>query len=310
MIRNKILKEEKMSLQDEIKKLKEEKKAIILAHNYQLPEIQDIADYLGDSLALSRKAAETDAEVIVFCGVHFMAETAAILSPQKTVLIPDKEAGCPMAEMVTAEDVKKLKEKHPNAKVVCYVNTSAAVKAESDICCTSANAVEVVESLKDESEIIFIPDKNLAAYASKKTGKQLIIWEGYCPLHADIKPADVLEQKKIHPEAKVIAHPECTPETIELADSVQSTGGMLKYVKESNAQGFIVCTDSGMIYRLEKENPGKKFYPATKNMICPDMKITTLEKVKNALEKTQYIVKIPEDIRIRAKSSLDRMLEI
>lgn len=297
------------SLVDKILKLKEKRNAIILAHNYQIGEVQDIADHIGDSLELSRKASSTDAEVIIFCGVHFMAETASILCPDKKVLMPDIGAGCPMANMVTAEGVRLLKVKHPKAMVMAYVNTSAEVKAETDICCTSTNAVKIIESLKDAPEIIFIPDKYLADYTSKKTGRKLIAWDGYCPVHVNILPEAILQQKKVHPEAKVMIHPECTPEVIALADEVYSTSGMCKYAKESKTSEIIVGTEVGLIYRLSKENPGKNFYPASELAVCKNMKLNSLEKILWSLEDMKYEVKVPDEIRSRAKKAVDRMIE-
>lgn len=298
------------SLVDKILKLKQERNAIILAHNYQIGEIQEIADFRGDSLELSRKASQTDADVIVFCGVHFMAETAFILCPDKKVLMPDINAGCPMADMVTAERLRALKAKHPDAMVVAYVNTSAEVKAEIDICCTSTNAVKIIDSLKDVPEIIFIPDKYLSDYASRRTGRGLIPWDGYCPVHVKILPEAVRWQKKVHPEAEVVVHPECTPEVIALADEVFSTSGMCKYAKESNAKEIIVGTEIDLLYRLSKENPEKKFYPASEMAVCPNMKLNSLEKILWSLEDMKYEVKVPEEIRARAKRAVDRMLEV
>ncbi|MFZ5800356.1 MAG: quinolinate synthase NadA [Candidatus Omnitrophota bacterium] len=295
---------------EKINKLKKERHAIILAHNYQLPEVQDIADYHGDSLELSRIAAKTEAEVVIFCGVHFMAETASILCPEKTILIPDFNAGCPMANMITAEDLRQLKSRHPKAAVVGYVNTSAEVKAELDICCTSTNAVEVINTLKREEEIIFVPDKYLADYASKKTGRRLISWDGYCPTHVKIRPEDIIKQIRLHPHAKVIVHPECIPEVIALADVALSTGRMCKFAKESEAKEFIVGTEVGIIHRLHKDNPGKKFYPASELPVCPNMKRTNLEKVLWSLEEMQYAVRVPDPIRQKAKRAIDRMLAI
>jgi len=250
-----------MNIVEEINKLKKEKNAIILVHNYQRSEIQDIADYLGDSLGLSREAAKTDVNIIVFCGVRFMAETAKILSPGKKVLLPRKEAGCPMADMVTAEDLKRLKGKHPDAKVVSYVNTNADVKAESDICCTSANAVEVVRNLKTE-RIIFTPDKNLAAYCQRFTNKEIIPWNGYCYVHEKIRKEEVRLAKEKFPDALLLVHPECNPSVIDLADEVLSTSGMVNFVKKSDKKRFLIGTEEGLIYRLKKENPGKEFYAA------------------------------------------------
>ncbi|MDP2939199.1 MAG: quinolinate synthase NadA [Candidatus Omnitrophota bacterium] len=293
-----------------IQKLKNERRAIILAHNYQLPEVQDIAGYHGDSLELSRVASRTDAKVIIFCGVHFMAETASILCPDKIILMPDINAGCPMANMITATDLRELKARHPKAMVVGYVNTSADVKAELDICCTSTNAVEVVNSLKNAEEIIFVPDKYLADFVSKRTGRRLISWDGYCPTHVKIMPEDIIRQIRIHPKAKVVVHPECIPEVIALADEALSTGKMCKYAKESNAKEFIIGTEVGIIHRLQKDNPGKKFYPASELAICPNMKRTNLEKILWSLEEMKEEVRVPEDIRAKARKAIDRMLAI
>jgi len=296
-------------LQDRINELKEERNAIILAHNYQIGEVQDIADYKGDSLGLSQKAAKSDADVIVFCGVDFMAESAAILCQDKTVLLPDPGARCPMAAMITAESLRAEKEKHPGAVVVCYVNTTADVKAESDICCTSSNAIKVVNSLK-EDEVIFVPDKNLALYVAAHTDKKIIPWEGYCSSHHFILKKEVLSVKARHPEAEIIVHPECRPEVIEISDKALSTDGMVKYVKKSKAKEFIIGTETGILYRLRKENPDKRFYPASDRAVCPGMKVNTLGKIVNALENMEHRVHIPEDIRARAKQALDRMLEV
>ncbi len=298
------------SLVDKILKLKKERNAIILVHNYQIGEIQDIADFRGDSLELSRRASQTDADVIVFCGVHFMAETASILCPDKKVLMPDINAGCPMADMVTVERLRALKAKHPDATVVAYVNTSAEVKAEIDICCTSTNAVKIIDSLKEAPEIIFIPDKYLSDYASRRTGRELIPWDGYCPVHVKILPEAIRWQKKVHPEAEVVVHPECTPEVIALADEVYSTSGMREHAKRSNAKEIIVGTEIGLLYRLSKENPEKNFYPASEMAICPSMKLNSIEKILWSLEDMKYEVKVPEEIRIRAKRAVDKMLEI
>ncbi|MEW6087975.1 MAG: quinolinate synthase NadA [bacterium] len=294
----------------EIKKLKKDRDAVIIVHNYQRPEVQEIGDILGDSLALSRAAAKTKEKVIVFCGVHFMAESAAILCPGKTVLLPETEAGCPMAEMVTAKKLQEFRENYPGAKVVCYVNSSAEVKAASDICCTSSNATKVVQSIKDTNEIIFIPDKNLAHYTSSFTEKKIIPWNGFCPTHHRLKPEDVLKAKENYPNATVIAHPECKPSVLALVDYVLSTEGMVRYSKETKAKEIIVCTEVGMLYRLQKENPGKKFYSPLEEMICPNMKLNTLESVFNSLEKMEHVVTVPEEIRLKAKIALDRMLEI
>ncbi len=298
------------SLVEDIVKLKKDRKAVILVHNYQRPEVQDIADYVGDSLGLSIAASKTDAQAIVFCGVNFMAETAAIICPDKKVLMPDVNAGCPMADMITPEKLLKLKGEHPGLPVVCYVNTSAAVKADSDICCTSANSVKIVKSLPDK-KIIFIPDKYLGLYTqSKVPEKKLILFDGYCPTHAKIMPENILKAKKEHPAAEVMVHPECRPEVIALADAVVSTGGMVKFARESAAKEFIVATETGIIHRLEKDNPGKKFFPALSSAICPNMKMTTLEKVLWSLEDLQTVITVPEAVRIKAEKAIRRMLAV
>lgn len=294
---------------DEIRRLREERDAVILAHNYQRPEVQDIADYTGDSLGLSREAAEDPRSVIVFCGVDFMAESAAILSPQKTVLFPEPAAQCPMAAMITPEKLRRVKEQHPGAAVVCYVNTSAAVKAESDICCTSSNAVQVVESL-DAREILFVPDENLALYVQSKTSKTIIPWEGYCPTHNQVLPGDVLLAREEHPEAEVLVHPECKPGVVDLADQVFSTGGMLRYAQASDTEEFIIGTESGMLHPLAKACPDKKFYPVSSYAVCPNMKMNTLETIQDSLEDMRHVISVPEETRARAKRALDRMLEV
>jgi quinolinate synthase len=298
-----------VTIEDKIMSLKERKNAIILAHNYQIGEVQDIADYVGDSLGLSQKAAKTDTDIIVFCGVQFMAETAAILCPDKKVLMPEITAGCPMANMITAEQLRQLKKNYPHAPVVCYVNTTAEVKAESDVCCTSSNAVQVVESFT-ESEIIFIPDQYLAHYVSTKTDKKIIPWKGFCPTHVKILPEHILQQKKVHPQAKVMVHPECTPPVIVLADKVLSTGGMLHYAKESTAKEIIVGTEVGVLHRLQKENQQKHFYPALATAICPNMKKTTLETILWSLEDMKYRITVPSNIRLKANQAIEKMLEL
>jgi quinolinate synthase len=289
--------------------LKKQRNAVILAHNYQLAEVQDIADFTGDSLELSRKAAATDAEVIVFCGVHFMAETAKILSPQKAVLIPDVHAGCPMADMINVEQLREFKAQYPGRPVVAYVNTTADVKAESDICCTSANAVKIVESL-DAQEILFVPDKCLGAYVASKTEKRVILYSGYCPTHHRILPQHVLEQKDKHPSAMVIAHPECTPEVLALADVIASTSGIVNYIAQSDVKEFIVCTEQGLLHRLRKDNPEKVFYNPGNLNICPNMKKITLEKVAWSLEDMVHRVEVPEDIIAKARAAIDGMVAI
>jgi quinolinate synthase len=296
---------------DKIIKLKKERKAVILAHNYQIPEVQEIADFVGDSLELSIKASRTDAEVIVFCGVHFMAETAKILSPQKTVLLPARDAGCPMADMITAEQLRALKAEHPGAKVLCYVNTSAEVKAECDLCCTSANAVRMVgEVLKDAKEIIFVPDRYLAAFVTAKTGREFITWPGFCPTHARILPEHVEAARARHPGAVVMVHPECRPEVTAIADMVISTGGMSRYAGESPAREIIVGTEPGIIHRLKKENPDKIFHPISDSVICPNMKKTTLEKILWSLEDMTHRIEVPDPIAARARRSIETMLNI
>ncbi|MFH1126848.1 MAG: quinolinate synthase NadA [archaeon] len=292
---------------EKIKKLKKEKNAVFLAHNYQRPEIFEIADFIGDSLDLSMAAAKTDADVIVFCGVDFMAEAAKILSPGKKVLHPNRMAMCPMAQMVTAAELLEMKKKHPHAAVVCYINTSAAVKAESDICCTSANAVEVIESLS-EKEIIFVPDKNLAHYIQTKTGKKIIPWEGNCYVHDKILPEKAREALRLHPGAELVVHPECRPDVIALADAVCSTNQMIGYAKKSSANEFIIGTEEGMINRLSREVPEKKFY--TIGGTCLQMKKITLENIFSAIDKEKHEVVIDEDVRVRAKRALDRMLAL
>ena len=297
-------------LKQSIRELLKKRKAILLAHNYQRDEIQEIADITGDSLGLSQAAAQTDAEVIVFCGVHFMAESAAILSPDKTVLLPRIEAGCPMADMVTVKALEKKKEEHPDAVVVCYVNSSAAIKAHSDICCTSANSVKVVNSIPNGRPILLIPDTNLGRYVASQTRKEIILWPGFCPTHHRLKVEMVQSAKAEHPQAEFVAHPECTPEVLNLADYICSTSGMYKYARASEAREIIVGTELGILYRLRKENPDKQFYEPWEDMICPNMKLTTLEDVVYALESMVHIITVPEDIRLKARKALDRMLEI
>lgn len=297
------------ALKEELLSLKKKRNAVILSHNYQLGEIQDIADFVGDSLELSQNAAKTDAAVILFCGVHFMAETASILCPNKVVLLPDMHAGCPMADMITADQLRQKKKEYPEAAVVCYVNTTADVKAESDICCTSANAVRVIESL-DAREILFVPDQYLGNYVSTKTGKEMILWPGFCPTHARIQPRDILRHKAEHPRAKVVVHPECRPEVTALADEVLSTGGMIRFARESEAKEIVVGTEIGIIHRLRKENPGKNFFPVSEQAVCPRMKLITLERALWSLQEMTPVVKVPEEIRIKAKRAVDRMLAI
>jgi len=295
---------------EQIGKLKAERGAVILAHNYQPGEIQDLADFTGDSLGLSIQASETDADVIVFCGVRFMAETAAILSPEKTVLLPEKSAGCPMADMITAEQLRQLKQENPDAMVVCYVNSSAEVKAESDYCCTSANAVEVVKSLPEDKRILFVPDQHLGQFAAERAGRKLVLWPGYCPTHVSITTDDIKAARAKYPDAIVMAHPECTEPVKEASDELLSTGQMLKFAARSAAKRFIIATEIGIIHTLKKQNPEAEFFPATERAICPNMKKITLDKVVGSLQEMQYKITVPETISIKAKKSLDRMVEI
>ncbi len=301
--------QDKQEIIGRIRELKKQRNAVILAHCYARDEVQDIADFVGDSLGLSQEAVKQDAEVIVFCGVIFMAESAAILSPEKTVLIPDLDADCPMAAMVDRDSLRKFRSSYPGVPVVCYVNTRADIKAESDICCTSANAVEVVNSL-DSDEVIFVPDKNLGAYVALHTDKKIILWEGYCPTHNQILLEDVLDAKEKHPAAQVLAHPECRREVLEVADHAFSTTGMLKHVQKNTSREFIIATEKGIIHQLSLENPLKKFCAVSEFSICPDMKVINLEAVLSCLENMEHLITVPEDIRAPAKRALDRMLEI
>lgn len=297
-------------LNKKIAKLKKERNAVIIVHNYQRDEIQDIADISGDSLALSKAAVRTDADVIVFCGVYFMAETAAILNSNKTVLLPVLEAGCPLADMVNTEKLFAKRREYPDAAVVCYVNSSAAVKAQSDICCTSSNAIQVVKALSNK-RVIFIPDKNLGRYVqSQVPDKEIILWEGFCPTHIRLQEQDIVEAQRHHPEAEFIAHPECQPQVLALADHICSTGGMFTYVKVSKAEEFIIGTEIGMLYKLKKENPDKKFYMPTQHLVCPSMKLTTLGWVAHSLEANEHVVTVPQEIAKKALKSIKRMLEV
>jgi quinolinate synthase len=298
------------SIIDKINELRKKRNAIILAHNYQSDEVQDVADFTGDSLELSRKAADNNADVIVFCGVLFMAETASILSPQKTVLLPDKNAGCPMADMIDAKQLTELKEKNPDAVVVCYVNSSAEVKAISDYCCTSANAVDVVKSIDENKKIIFVPDKNLGQVVKERTGRDMVLWPGYCPTHHFARMEDLNQMKALHPSAEILAHPECPKEIRDFADLLLSTGQMLKYVKTSDKNEFIITTEVGIIHSLKKQNPQKVFYPASERFICPNMKKITLEKVLFALEDNKYVIKVPDETAAKARKALERMVAV
>jgi quinolinate synthase len=304
----------------EINQLRKEKNAVILAHNYQIPGIQDIADYVGDSLGLSRQAAETDSDVIVFCGVHFMAETASIISPDKTVLIPDPEAGCSLANSITAEELRAWKAEHPGAVVVSYINTTAEVKAETDYCCTSSNAVGIVNSIPQEKQILFLPDKFLGAYVEMVTGRNLTIWQGACHVHEKIGELNLAEKQKEHPDAELLIHPECGCSTSCMMKSamyfdckdghVYSTSGMLQRASESEAEKFVVATETGILHRMKKENPGKEFYAANEDSVCDYMKMITLENLRDALKYDQFEVKVPAELAEKALLPIERMLQV
>lgn len=301
--------EELAELKGRILQLKKELKAVIVAHNYQHPEVQDIADFLGDSLELSRKTVQVDAEVIVFCGVHFMAETAAILNPDKKVFLAHSTAGCPMADMIDSSEVKKWKERYPKAVVICYVNTTAEVKAECDICCTSANAVKVVESIPEE-EVLFIPDENLGLWVAAHTRKRMVLYPGFCITHKRLSAKQVESARNLHPEALVVVHPECTPDVTALADAVLSTSQMIRFCKESSASEFLIGTEMGLIHRLKRENPDKTFHLVSNALICPNMKKTTLDSVVETMQSKLNLIVVPEEIRLKAKRAVDRMLQI
>jgi quinolinate synthase len=301
--------EEKVRLRDEIRKLKQRLNAVIVSHNYQIPEVQDVADFVGDSLELARLCAQVNAETIVFCGVDFMAETAAILNPNAIVLLAASAACCPMAEMIDADDLKKWKREYPEAVVVAYVNTSAAIKAESDICCTSANAVKVVNSVPN-NEILFVPDKNLGYYVSMKTAKRIILYPGFCITHDNLSAAEVMASKQNYPEAKVLVHPECRAEVIELADAVLSTSQMLNYVRENPAKAFLIGTEEGILHRMKLLNPGKKFYLISPSLICANMKKTRLETIIETMKSKSNRIVVPDEIRFGAKKALDKMLAV
>ena len=301
---------DKKALTKDILALKQERNAVIVAHNYQIDDVQALADMIGDSFALSKYCASIPQDVIVFCGVLFMAESAKILSPQKTVLLPEIHAGCPMADMVTAEDLRSLKRDHPNAAVVCYINTSAAVKAECDICCTSSNAVKVIQSLAEE-EIIFVPDKNLGSYIARKVPeKRMIIWDGFCVTHHRVTLEEVQKAKEAHPDAVLLVHPECRPEVVELSDFVGSTRQIIDFAAVSKEKKFIIGTEMGVLYSLKRNNPEKTFYLLSPGLICPNMKKTRLESVYNALTEMQYAIELEEEIMIKARTTLERMLKV
>ncbi len=297
------------ALQEEILKLKEKRNAVILAHNYEPGDVQDIADFTGDSLELARRATMVDADVMVFCGVYFMAETASILNPNKIVLIPDPDAGCPMADMITGEQLRKLKAEHPHAAAVCYVNSTAEVKAECDMCVTSGNAEKVMSTFPKGKEIIFVPDQHLGSHISGLQNTTYILWPGCCPIHAKLTAEAIREARAAHPNAPVLVHPECPKEVRESADHCLSTGGMCQFVKNSDIQEFIIGTEIGILHRLQQENPNRKFYPAA-NLICADMKKTSLEKLAASLREMKTRVVVPEEISIRAKRAIDAMLAI
>ena len=293
-----------------IAELKKERDAIILAHNYQIGEVQDIADFVGDSLELSRKAAAVKESVIVFCGVHFMAETAAILGPDKTVLLPDKNAGCPMANMINAEQLRELKAEHPEALAVCYVNSTAEVKAECDYCCTSGNALKLVGALPADREIIFVPDRHLGSFVAEKLDRELILWPGYCATHVRITEEDIAEARKAYPGAPVIVHPECPKNLRDAADHSLSTGQMVAYAAESDSKEFLMGTEIGMLHRLKSDFPDKEFYPVTERAICPNMKKITVEKVLWSLESMETVIKVDEDVARRATKALENMVAV
>ncbi len=297
-------------IEEQIRLLKKQRNAVILAHNYQPGPIQDIADFVGDSLGLSIQASHTDAEVIVFCGVLFMAETAAILSPHKTVLLPDITAGCPMADMITVQQLERLKQKHPDALVVCYVNSPADVKALSDYCCTSSNAVRLVSQLPADRPILFVPDRHLGQFVADRTGRTLTLWPGYCPTHLKITPEDIERARRKYPGAVVLAHPECGPEIRQIADELLSTGGMIRFAGQSPAEAFIIATEEGIVHTLRKKYPQKTFVPVSEFVVCPNMKKITLEKVLWSLQDMQYRIEVPDSIALKARKALDRMMEI
>jgi quinolinate synthase len=295
---------------DEIRRLKKERNALILAHNYVLPEIQEIADFLGDSLELSIKARDAHADVIVFCGVKFMAETAKILSPERTVLLPVPDAGCPMADMAGAEQVRAYRKQYPNAVAVCYVNSTAEVKAEVDICCTSSNVDKIIGLIPPERDIIFLPDINLGANISNKLNRKMLFWPGFCPIHHHTTPEMIREARAAHPNAIVLVHPECPVEVTAEADYALSTGGILQFARESDAQEFIVGTEYGILNRLRNENPGKKFFELPYDLTCPDMKKTKLEDVLNSLQNMVHQVELAPELMDRARLPITRMLEL
>ena len=298
------------AVEEEISRLKKARNAVILAHNYTRGEVQDAADFTGDSLELARRATEVDADVIVFCGVYFMAETAAILNPGKAVLIPDPTAGCPMADMVTAAQLRELKARHPSAAAVCYVNSTAEVKAECDICVTSGNAERVMATFPPDREIIFVPDQHLGSHIMGLLGRKYILWPGYCPTHAALSAKSIADARAAHPGAPVLVHPECSKDVRDAADERLSTGGMCRYARESPAKEIVVGTEVGILHRLRAENPGKSFYPVSDRLVCPNMKKTTLENLADCLREMKHRVVVPEDVAARARRAIDAMLAL
>lgn len=294
---------------DKLQELKTKRKALILSHNYNRKEVQEAADFVGDSFELALQATRSPAPVILFCGVSFMAETAFILNPEKTVLMPDPKAGCPLADMITASELRETKKEHPGAPVLCYVNTSAEVKAESDVCCTSSNALRIIEKLESD-EILFVPDRSMGEWLQTKTRKRILLWPGYCPTHHRILPEEVAALKKRYPGALVLAHPENTAGIVALADYIGGTGGMAKFARESSATQFIVATEEGMLHRMRRESPQKEFFHPSKRGICPNFKLNTLEKMVWALEEMQHRVAVPEEIAVKARKALESMMEL
>ncbi len=300
---------DKNAITEKINSLKLKNNAIILAHNYQIDEVQDVADYVGDSFELSQIAADSKADLILFCGVHFMAESAAILAPQKTVLLPDLNAGCPLADMITADQLQELKKDYPGAAVAAYINSSAAVKAESDICVTSANAVKVVNALTEDT-VLFVPDGNLAHFVAERTDKRIISWQGYCNTHHSVDVEDVVQARESYPGAQIVVHPECRPEVVAMADASMGTGGMIQYSRDAAAEDIVVGTEKGMLHRLKKECTSKRFHILSSKLICPDMKYTTLEKVLTALEQKKHVITVSPEVREKAEFALKRMLAV
>ena len=298
------------NIKEDIRALKAERNAVILAHNYERAEVQDIADFTGDSLELARKATQVQADVIVFCGVYFMAETAAILNPEKTVLIPDASAGCPMADMITGEQLRALKAEHPGALAVCYVNSTAEVKAECDICVTSGNAERVMATLPKGREVLFVPDRHLGGYIAGKRGETYVLWPGYCPTHARLTAGRIAAARAAHPGAPVLVHPECAKDVRDAADACLSTGGMCAYARTSDAKEIVVGTEVGILHRLRMENPEKTFHPVDEATLCPNMKKVTLEKVRDCMRDMSPRVTVPEGIAVRARRAIDAMLAV